>query len=83
MAAGWDSARRRYSQSRAPTSRAKACGILKAGVELVRAAGQPECLKAHGIAVGVLADQHEIAGVGDQHEAVSAPVAGIPGRQLR
>ena len=45
-------------------------------VELRRRIGQPQRLQAHWIAGGVLAHQHEVAGVGDQHLPVALPIAG-------
>ncbi len=48
---------------------------LQPSLELLRAVGKSASLKAGGIAVGVLANQDEIAGVGDEDEAVAFPVA--------
>ena len=48
---------------------------LKPGLEVLRGAGQPEGLQPGGAARRVLAEQHEVAGVGHQHEAVAPPVA--------
>ena len=45
------------------------------GLELLLCAGQSECLQPRGPARRVLSEQHEVAGVGDQHEPVPAPVA--------
>ena len=50
-------------------------GLLEPGLELVLCPGEPEGLQPGWIARGVLAEQHEVAGVGDEHEAVPAPVA--------
>ena len=49
---------------------------LQPRLELSRRVRQPEGLQSDGVAGGVLSDQHEVAGVGDQHEPVPAPVAG-------
>ena len=37
--------------------------------------GKTEGLQLHGVALGVLSHQNEVAGVGDKHEPVKAPVA--------
>lgn len=50
--------------------------VLETGRELFGAFGKPEGLQARRIATPVLADQREIIGVGNQYQAVSAPVAG-------
>ena len=49
--------------------------MLQLRLEVGGGFGQPEGLQLGGIAVGVLAQQHEVAGVGDQHEAIASPVA--------
>ena len=48
---------------------------LQALLELLGACRQPEGLQPGGKARGVLPDEHEVAGVGHQHEAVAVPVA--------
>ena len=50
-------------------------GLFEPGLELVLCPGEPEGLKPGWVARGVLAEQHEVAGVGDEHEAVPGPVA--------
>ena len=37
--------------------------------------GKTEGLQLHGVALGVLSHKHEVAGVGDEHQLVAAPVA--------
>ena len=44
-------------------------------VERLLRLGKAEGLQLHGIALGVLSHQHEVACVGNQHEPVKAPVA--------
>ena len=48
---------------------------MQLGLEVGGGAGQPEGLQLGGLAVDVLAQQHEVAGVGDQHETVTVPVS--------
>ena len=50
-------------------------GLFEPGLELVLCPGEPEGLQPGWVARGVLAEQHEVAGVGDEHEAVPGPVA--------
>ena len=50
-------------------------GRLQPGLEVLGGVGQPEGLQLGGPALRVLSEQHEVAGVGDEHEAVRAPVA--------
>ena len=49
-------------------------GLFEPGLELVLCPGEPEGLQPGWVARGVLAEQHEVAGVGDEHEAVPVPV---------
>ena len=49
--------------------------MLQAGVEIGGGVGQAEGFQTDGLAAGVLAHHHEVAGVGDQHLAVTLPVA--------
>ena len=49
--------------------------MLQAGVEVGGGVGQAEGFQTDGPASGVLAHHHEVAGVGDQHLAVTLPVA--------
>ena len=58
-----------------PTCVGKGAGLLQAGVEIGGGVGQPEGFQTDGLAAGVLAHHHEVAGVGDQDLAVTLPVA--------
>ena len=65
-------------------------GGLQALLELLGAFSQPEGFQLRRAALGVLAHEHEVAGVGHQHETVAVPVAadltafrGQPGVVLR
>ena len=53
---------------------------LQLGVKLLLRLRKSEGLQLHGVALGVLSHQHEVAGVGDQHEPVDGPSSGSPGR---
>ena len=48
---------------------------MQLGLEVGSGVGQPESLQLGWIAVRVLAQQYEVAGVGDQNETVALPVA--------
>ena len=48
---------------------------LQPGLEVGGGSGQPEGFQLGGAALRVLAEQHEVAGVGDQHQSVAVPVA--------
>ena len=50
-------------------------GRFEAGLELVLGGGEAEGLEPSGVACGVLAQEDEVAGVGDEDEAVPVPVA--------
>ena len=50
-------------------------GVLQLGLEVGGGVGQPESLQLGRIALRVLAQQHEIVGVGHQDEPVALPVA--------
>ena len=50
-------------------------GMLQLRLKLREGTGQPEGLQLGGPALGVLAQQHEVAGVGHQDQAVTLPVA--------
>ena len=49
--------------------------MLQLGLEVGGGVGQPEGLQLGGLAMRVLAQQHEVAGVGDQRQPVAFPVA--------
>ena len=53
----------------------KGAGLFEPGLELVLRPGEPEGLKPGWVARGVPAEEDEVAGVGDEHEAVPGPVA--------
>ena len=53
----------------------KGAGVLQLHLEVGSGLGQSEGLQLGGLSVRVLAQQHKIAGVGDQHQPVSVPVA--------
>ena len=48
---------------------------LQPGVKRLLRLGKAEGLQLYGVALRVLSHQHEVAGVGDQHEPVATPVA--------
>ena len=50
-------------------------GALQLGLEVDGGVGHPECLQLGGLALGILAQQHEVAGVSDQAETIAVPVA--------
>ena len=56
----------------------KRAGVLQPGEELVLASGQPQGLERRGLAVCVLAYQHEVAGVRHRAPAGSDPSSGWP-----
>ena len=58
-----------------PDAAGKRARRLQQMVELLGVMGQPEGLELCRQAVGVLAHQHEIAGVGYQDQSIAAPVA--------
>ena len=49
-------------------------GMLQLGLEVRQGTGQPEGFQRGRTALGVLAQQHEVTGVGDQHQVVVLPV---------
>ena len=63
-----------FAEGRADVA-GEVAGRLEPGLELALCRGEPEGLQPGWVARGVLAEQHEVAGVGDEHEAVLAPVA--------
>ena len=50
-------------------------GVLQLGLEVGCGTGQPEGFQLGRVALGVLAQQDEVPGVGDQHQPVQSPVA--------
>ena len=48
---------------------------LQPGVKFLLRLGKTEGLQLNSVALGVLSHQHEVPGVGDQHEPVKTPVA--------
>ena len=68
-------ARQRYSARAGPTSFAKLAGLSSRASKSCAGVGEPEGLQPRGPALRVLSEQHEVAGVGDEHEAVPTPVA--------
>ena len=50
-------------------------GVLQPGLEAGGGLGQPEGLQLGGSAFRVFAQQHEVAGVGNENKAVAVPVA--------
>ena len=52
----------------------KSTGLLESKLELCGGAGEPEGLQFRGHARRVLAEQYEVAGVGDEDEPVFAPI---------
>ena len=53
-------------------------GMLRLRLEAGCGPGQPEGLQLCGVALAVLARQHEVAGIGDQNHPVQPPVATRP-----
>ena len=60
---------------RRPDAVGEGAGVLQLGLEVGGGVGQPEGLQLGRVALGILAQQHKVAGVGDQHETVALPVA--------
>ena len=50
-------------------------GPFQLGLKLLIRLRKPEGLQLHGIALSVLAHQHKVSSVGDQHQPVAAPIA--------
>ena len=63
-----------FAQGRADIA-CEGAGLFEPGLELVLRPGEPEGLKPGWVARGVPAEEDEVAGVGDEHEAVPGPVA--------
>ena len=63
-----------FAQARAQVA-GEGARLLQAALKRLSAASQPESLQLRRATRGVLAQQHEVARVGHQHQAVAAPVA--------
>ena len=60
---------------RGPNVVGKGAGVLQLRLEGGGGPGQPESFQLGRAALRVLAQQHEVAGIGDQHQPVTVPVA--------